>query len=107
MVNVPSCPRHARTALRRIRELAARRAVRVTLKAQLEMSALEPPADIDDLVEVLCGLTAEDWTRRLLSRVTGEAMHVFKPSTPFGLLYVKVVIRNDCVVVSFHEEVEE
>jgi len=33
-------------------------------------------------------------------------MYVFKPMTVFGPLYVKVVLRNDCVVVSFHEEVE-
>lgn len=33
-------------------------------------------------------------------------MYVFKPTTAFGLLFVKVVIRTDCIVVSFHEEVE-
>lgn len=100
-------PRYARTALGRIHELAALRAVRVTRKAQQEMGALEPPADIDDLVDVLNDLRSEDWHQRLTSQVTGEAMHVFKPTTIFGLLYVKVVVRDNCVVVSFHEEVEE
>lgn len=33
-------------------------------------------------------------------------MYVFKPMTLSGRLYVKVVLRNDCVVVSFHEGVE-
>ena len=47
-----------------------------------------------------------DWAGRLTSRVTGEPMYVFKPMTLFGLLYLKVVIRTDCIVVSFHEEVE-
>lgn len=47
-----------------------------------------------------------DWAGRLTSRATGELMDVFKPRTVFGLLYVKVVIRTNCIVVSFHEEVE-
>ena len=42
---------------------------------------------------------------RLISNPTGEPTYVFKPLTLFGLLYVKVVLRNDCVVVSFHDEV--
>lgn len=105
MVSATSIPRHARAALRRIRELAAQRAVRITLKAHQEMAALEPPADIDDVVEVLTGLKPGDWVSRIVSHVTGEAMYVFKPMTMFGLLYLKVVTRADCIVVSFHEEV--
>lgn len=106
MVNGPPIPRYARTALRRIKELAARRAIRITLKAFNEMAALEPAADIDDVVETLERLELDDWAGRLTSRFTGEPMYVFKPFTPFGLLYLKVVIRTDCIVVSFHEEVE-
>jgi hypothetical protein len=75
------------------------------MKAQEEMASLEPSADIDDVVEILSGLEAEDWESRICSLITGEALHVFKPTTAFGLLYVKVIIRNDCIVVSFHEEV--
>ena len=106
MVSATSCPHHALVAVRRIRELASRRAVRVTLKAMDEMTALEPPADIDDVVEVLAGLADGDWACRIFSQVTGEAMHVFRPTTVFGPLYVKVIIRTNCIVVSFHEEVE-
>jgi hypothetical protein len=107
MVNVPPCPRHARIAIRRIRELAEQRAIRITRKAQEEMAALDPAADIDDVLEVLVALAPEDWVCRLISHVTSEALHVFKPMTPFGLLYVKVIVRKDCIVVSFHEELEE
>ncbi len=71
MVKVSCKPRHVRTAIERIRELAA-----------------------------------ENWSCRIFSKVTGEAMYVFKPITTFGPLYLKLVIRNECVVVSFHEEVE-
>lgn len=70
------------------------------------MAALEPPAHPDDVMETLEQLGPEDWVGRLTSHSTGEALYVFKPMTLFGLLYVKVVIRNNCVVVSFHEEVE-
>jgi hypothetical protein len=106
MVNKAECPSYARTALERIKELAARRAVRITQKAMWEMAVLDPPAHIDDVVETLERLEPGDWAGRLTSQITGEAMYVFKPMTLFGLLYVKVVLRNDCVVVSFHEEVE-
>ncbi|MBI2565625.1 MAG: hypothetical protein HYV63_01155 [Candidatus Schekmanbacteria bacterium] len=80
--------------------------MRITLKALNEMAALEPPADIDDAMETPWRLELEDWAGRLTSRATGETMYVFKPITPFGPLYLKVVIRTDCIVVSFHEEVE-
>lgn len=106
MVNRAECPSYARTALERIKEQAARRAVRITQKAMWEMAALDPPAHIDDGVETLERLDQGDWAGRLTSQITGEAMHVFKPMTLIGLLYVKVVLRNDCVVVSFREEVE-
>ena len=106
MVNKSPCPRYARTALGRIKELAARGAVRITQKATWEMAALDPPAHPDDVTETLEQLEPEDWVGRLISNPTGEPMYVFKPMTLFGLLYVKVVLRNDCVVVSFHEEVE-
>lgn len=86
--------------------LAERRAVRITGKAQDEMASLIPPADVDDVLEVLSCLSPAEWVSRLLSHRTGEPMYVFKPATRFGLLYLKVVIRSDCIVVSFHEEVE-
>jgi hypothetical protein len=31
-------------------------------------------------------------------------MYVFKPSIGGIVVYVKVVLRADCVVISFHEE---
>lgn len=104
MVKSPSNVCAARTALRGVHECVARRAVRITLKAMNEMAALDPPADIDDLMGVLERLEEQDWAGRVVSRATGEPMHVFKPATPFGLLYIKVIVRRECVVVSFHED---
>jgi hypothetical protein len=31
-------------------------------------------------------------------------MYLFKPSLAAVVLYVKVILRNDCIVVSFHED---
>ncbi len=31
-------------------------------------------------------------------------MYVFKPFLGETVLYVKIILRNDCVVISFHED---
>lgn len=31
-------------------------------------------------------------------------MYLFTPSLARVVLYVKVILRNDCIVVSFHED---
>jgi hypothetical protein len=31
-------------------------------------------------------------------------MYVFKPSLAGMVLYVKLILRSDCIVVSFHED---
>ena len=33
-------------------------------------------------------------------------MYVFKPSLEGVVVYVKVILRDDCLVVSFHEDEE-
>jgi hypothetical protein len=42
--------------------------------------------------------------RRLVSERTDEWMYVFRPSVDGAIVYVKIVLRADCVVISFHEE---
>ena len=58
-------------------------------------------------VEILVGLAAADSAGRLLSARTGEWMYVFKPRVAEMLVYVKLVLRADCIVVSFHEEEDD
>ena len=41
------------------------------------------------------------------SSARGEWMYVFKPALGDKLLYVKIILRSDCVVVSFHEDLAE
>ena len=87
----------------RIRELTAARRVLFTLKARREL-ALELGLDEEDACDVLVKLTAEEAVGRLESVTTGEWMYLFKPLLAGTVLYVKLILRNDCIVVSFHED---
>ena len=88
--------------LRRVRALAAEENVRFTLKAVRELAALG--LDVTDACESLEGLRAADFVKRLVSEATGEWMYVFKPKVGGILVYVKLILRRGCVVVSFHED---
>jgi hypothetical protein len=80
------------------------RRVRFTLKARRELALLGGGLDEEDACDALAKLTAEDSAGRLLSEVTGEWMYLFKPMLAAARLYVKVILRSDCIVVSFHED---
>ena len=97
-------PRWLVNVLPRIRELALARRVRFTLKARRELALREAGLDEEDACDTLAGLTAEDSAGRLLSKATSEWMYLFKPILGGSRLYVKVVLRGDCIVVSFHED---
>jgi motility quorum-sensing regulator/GCU-specific mRNA interferase toxin len=90
--------------LRRIRDLAAAGRVRFTLKAVRELAALS--LDVDDAVDVLRSLSQTDAHGRLRSRETREWLYVFKPMVGPMLVYLKVAVRDDCIVVSFHDDEE-
>ena len=68
-------PRWLPRLLNRIRKLAARGQVRLTLKAQRELAAFGAGLDIQDVCDVLAALVADDF-----------------------------FLRADCLVVSFHED---
>jgi len=97
-------PRWLSKVLTRIRALAAVHNVRFTLKALRELAGLGLGLDEEDACEVLSELTAEDSAGRVASAATGEWMYLFKPQVSETTLYVKVILRNNCVVVSFHED---
>jgi hypothetical protein len=88
--------------LRRVRALAAERKLRFTLKAVRELAAVG--LDATDASESLEGLRAADFVGRLASETTGEGMYLFKPKVGGILVYVKLILRRGCVVVSFHED---
>jgi hypothetical protein len=88
--------------LRRVRALAAEQKVRFTLKAVRELAAIG--LDATDACESLEGLKAADFAKRLVSETTGEWMYVFRPTVGGILVYVKLILRRGCLVVSFHED---
>lgn len=76
----------------------------MTLKARQELAELGFGLDEEDVCEILEGLTERDSAGRLLSATTKEWMYVFKPQVGATSIYIKVILRSDCVVISFHED---
>ena len=97
-------PRWLPRVLSRIHILAADRRICFTLKARRELALLGDGLDEDDARELLAALTAQDSAGRLKSRETGEWMYIFKPRVEMTVIYVKVIVRSNCVVVSFHTD---
>jgi hypothetical protein len=100
-------PRGLRRVVSRIRALGANGRVRLTMKARVELAALNIGLDRLDAYDIVANLSAVDFASRFASKATGEIMYVFKPSVAGIVLYVKIVLRNECVVISFHEEGED
>jgi hypothetical protein len=100
-------PRWLPRLLRHIHELAGRGHVRFTLKAFRELAVLGAGLDAEDACDVLAVLTVDDFAERLESEATGEWMYVFKPVVAGTIVYLKLVVRAECVVVSFHEDESE
>ncbi len=90
--------------LARIRRSAARREIRLTHKALRELAALDLDCDEEDACAVLAGLTRRDAAGRRLSETTGEWLYIFKPRLGGTVIYLKVILRAQCIVVSFHED---
>ena len=97
-------PRWLPKVLSRIRVLAGARKVLFTLKARRELANLDLGIDEEDACDVLANLTTDDSAGRLESAATGEWKYLFKPRLAGMVLYVKLIVRNDCVVISFHED---
>ena len=91
-------------ALARIHHLASQEKARFTLKALRELAALDMGLDEEDACHALAHMKVSDFVERVASRKTDEWMYVFKPRVAGVMVYVKVVIRSECVVISFHEE---
>ena len=88
--------------LRRVRALAAERRVRFTLKALRELATLD--LDATDACDAIAALKPSDFVQTLVSDATGEGMYVFKPRVAETRIYLKLVLRNGCLVVSFHAD---
>lgn len=97
-------PRWLSKVLTCIRALAAAGKVLFTLKARQELANLEIGLDENDACDILASLSPADSAGRLESAVTSEWMYLFKPRLAETVVYVKVILRSDCIVVSFHED---
>lgn len=95
-------PRWLHKVLAEIRGHATEHRVRFTYKAARELAFLD--LDADDACEILARLGAVDFAERLASDTTREWLYVFKPILAGLVLYVKIAIREDCVLISFHED---
>jgi hypothetical protein len=100
-------PRWLPRVLDRIHALAAAGNVSFTLKGLRELAALDLGLDEDDACALLEALGAEVFRHRLASNATGEWMYVFHPRVGGTPLYVKVILRAECIVISFHEQVDD
>ena len=81
--------------------------MRLTIKALQELVALDMGLDEEDVCHVLAGLATSDFIGRVGSKKTGEWMYVCKPTVGAVILYMKVILRNDCIVISFHQEEDQ
>jgi hypothetical protein len=86
----------------RIRAFVLSDRVRFTRKARQERRAL--PMDIEDAYAVLRTLRPVDGPERRWSSASRDWLYVFRPIHGGVRLYVKVALRDECVVVSFHED---
>lgn len=90
--------------VRQVRARASARRVRFTLKALRELSSLGAGLDEDDACDVLSRLSSLHFVERLSSEASREWMYVFKPVVAGERVYLKVILRADCIVISFHED---
>jgi hypothetical protein len=98
-------PKWLPSVLKRVHNLASTGRVLFTLKALRELASLDLGFDEEDAVEVLRRLRSADSSGRLRSEHTGEWLYVFLPRVAGETLYVKLLLRSDCMIVSFHEQV--
>jgi len=97
-------PKWLPMCLTRIRELAGRGRVDFTYKALRELAVMGTGLDREDACDVLSRLEEDDWHSRVRSTGTGEWLYIFKPVVAEMVVYVKLAIRRNCLLVSFHED---
>lgn len=95
-------PKWLTKVLEQLRDHLRKRTVRFTDKALREIEAIA--LDEEAALEILAGLGPDDFHDRIASSGSGEWMYIFKPDFEDLSLYVKFVIRAECVVVSLHED---
>ena len=88
----------------KIRELACQGMVGFTIKAFEELKAIDLGLNAMDVCNILEELNESDFAEVITSVITGEKLYVFIPNVAGIEIYMKLVIRQNCVVISFHED---
>lgn len=91
----------------RVRQSGREGSVRFTLKALKELATLELGLDETDVCGILAELNERDFRSRIVSAVTLEYLYIFVPKVAGMEIYLKVVVRAHCVVISFHEDYKD
>jgi hypothetical protein len=97
-------PRWLLRILATVHQQATTGRIRLTAKARRELDTMGAGLDGNDVREILLGLNTRDFAGRLVSREAQEWMYVFKPKLAGETLYLKLILRGECVVVSIHED---
>lgn len=97
-------PRWLTRAIARIRSSACAGQVQFTRKALSVRQLLRLGLNQEDALRILADLSASDFDRRIRSATTGSWLYVFRPTVRDAQLYVRIVLRAGCRVISFHDE---
>lgn len=97
--------REVKWYIQRVADLieAAPSRVRWTHKARTELQENFPLLLREDAEDALAQLEVRDFDHRLESESTGEEMWVFKTEIGDDSVWVKLIMRDNCVVISFHD----
>lgn len=88
--------------LPRVKALLLEGKVRSTFTALSGAAALG--MDFDGMLGVLHGLTSKDFYKSMTTQVDSSVWQdVYRPSIPFGRVYLKLTVIDDVLIVSFKE----
>ena len=94
-------PRWSRPVIPRVQQAVFAGRVRLTHKALSEVASLG--INEMDALDILLRLVEADASSRFRSERGTGWMYVFRPVVAEVKLYVKLMVKDGCVVISFHE----
>lgn len=95
-------PRWSRPVILRVQHAVFAGRVRLTHKALAEVASLG--INEMDALDILLRLAESDAFSRFRSERGTGWMYVFRPVVGGAKLYVKLMVKDGCVVISFHED---
>ncbi len=95
--------KHIENVIDQIKLLALAGRVIFTAKALYELESMDIGLDSTDVCLLLTTLEKNDFHDRILSKITDEYLYVFIVRISNIEVYLKIMIRQSCVIISFHE----